>query len=376
MTRIEKFREIGLDNEARIRLEKIAKTPTEQLRKVQRSKILLLLDYGKTIGSIADKLDLNRSSVELCIDKFIEAGVDAALNDLQRSGRPAVITDEEKTWIVNLACQKPKELGYAQELWTIRKLQNHIKQHAEEAGFPNLKGIAFSTVNTILNNSNIKPHKIRYYLEKRDPDFDKKMNEVLVVYKQLELNFELNETPEDIFISYDEKPGIQAKGNVADDLSPTRKHGFIGRDSEYKRHGTVSLLAGMDLYTGEIIPLVSETHKSSDFIDFLKLLDEKYDDDVKIKVILDNHSVHTSKETRRYLETCAGRFEFIFTPKHGSWLNMIESFFGKFTKAFLRGIRVDSKEEMAQRIYQYFDEINQEPVVYRWTYKMDEMQVQ
>jgi transposase len=132
----------------------------------------------------------------------------------------------------------------------------------------------------------------------------------------------------------------------------------------------------MDLYTGEIIPLVSETHKSSDFIDFLKLLDEKYDDDVKIKVILDNHSVHTSKETRRYLETCAGRFEFIFTPKHGSWLNMIESFFGKFTKAFLRGIRVDSKEEMAQRIYQYFDEINQEPVVYRWTYKMDEMQVQ
>lgn len=116
------------------------------------------------------------------------------------------------------------------------------------------------------------------------------MNDVLIVYKQIEIQFETNETNGTVTISYDEKPGIQAIANTAEDLLPNREHGFIGRDSEYKRLGTVSLLAGMDLYTGEIIPLVRDTHKSADFIDFLKILDEKYDKDLKIRIVLDNHS--------------------------------------------------------------------------------------
>lgn len=191
----------------------------------------------------------------------------------------------------------------------------------------------------------------------------------------MEIQLESQQRSNEITISYDEKPGIQAIANVAEDLLPSSEHGFIGRDSEYKRLGTVSLLAGMDLYTGEIISLVSDTHKSSDFIEFLKLLDNKYDKGMKIRIVLDNHSVHTSKETRSYLNSCSGRFEFVFTPKHGSWLNIIESFFGKFTKAFLKGIRVKTKEELVNRIYQYMDEVNKVPVVYRWKYKMDEIEV-
>src|SRR5690606_31009546 len=112
-----------------------------------------------------------------------------------------------------------------------------------------------------------------------------------------------------ITISYDEKPGIQAIANVAEDLLPTESHGFVARDSEYKRLGTVSLLAGIDLLTGEVIPRISDTHKSADFIAFLKTLDEKYKKGDKIRIILDNHSVHTSKETRKYLETIPDRFE-------------------------------------------------------------------
>jgi transposase len=149
----------------------------------------------------------------------------------------------------------------------------------------------------------------------------------------------------------------------------------VGRDSEYRRLGTVSLLAGMDLMTGEIVPLVRGSHKSADFVAFLTLLDEKYGKDKKIKIILDNHSAHTSMETRKYLQEHPGRFEFIFTPKHGSWLNMIESFFGKFARVCLKGIRVKTKEELIQRIYQYMDEVNAQPVVYRWKYKMDDMVV-
>ena len=134
------------------------------------------------------------------------------------------------------------------------------------------------------------------------------------------------------------------------------------------------MLAGIDLLTGEAIPLVSETHKSSDFIEFLKILDKKYPSQDTIRIILNNHSAHTSKETRRFLDTMPkGRFKFVFTPKHGSWLNMIESFFSKMTRQMLRGIRVNTKEELEERIYRYFDEVNREPVIYHWKYKMDEI---
>lgn len=234
----------------------------------------------------------------------------------------------------------------------------------------------------LLQDNQIKPFKIKYYCEKRDPDFESKMHEVLVVYKQVEMQFDENGNiivPDDykltITVSYDEKPGIQAIANTSEDLRPTEDNGEVYRDYEYKRLGTVSLLAGIDLLTGEAIPLVRDTHKSSDFIDFLKILDKKYPSQDTIRIILDNHSAHTSKETKRFLATMPKeRFEFVFTPKHGSWLNMIEGFFGKMTKQMLRGIRVKSKQELVDRIYQYFDEINKEPVVYHWKYKMDDIE--
>ena len=140
------------------------------------------------------------------------------------------------------------------------------------------------------------------------------------------------------------------------------------------RRGTLSLLAGIDLLTGEAIPLISKSHKSSDFIEFLKILDAKYPEGDTIQLILDNHSAHKSKETQQYLATLPeDRFVFVFTPTHASWLNMIESFFSKMTKQMLKGIRVSSTDELSERIYRYFDEINADPVVYHWTYKMDEI---
>ena len=153
------------------------------------------------------------------------------------------------------------------------------------------------------------------------------------------------------------------------------KKGTVLRDYEYRRLGTLSLLAAIDLLTGEAIPLVSDTHRSADFISFLKILDSKYPSGDRIRIILDNHSAHKSKETQNYLATTPeGRFEFVFTPKHGSWLNMIESFFSKMTKQMLRGIRVKTKQELIDRIYLYFQEVNREPVVYHWKYRMDELQ--
>ena len=362
-------------------LQSLIRQRTIQAQIVDRAKILIYKSQGNANRTIADRLDVNINTVKLCIKKYQSGGIQAALFDAQRKGRPVEITDDAVAWIINLACQRPAELGYSQELWTLKNLHEHIQTNAEKEGYPRLKTITKPMVQKILARNDLKPFKIKYYCEKRDPDFDKKMHDVLLVYKQVSMQFDENGSviiPEDApmvhTVSCDEKPGIQAIATTGDDLRPTAKTGCVYRDAEYKRFGTLSLLAGIDLLTGIAIPVVSETHKSSDFITFLKKLDTMYPQGDIIRIVCDNHSAHKSKETRNYLSTLPeGRFVFVFTPKHGSWLNLIESFFSKMTKQMLRGIRVQSKQELEDRIYLYFDEVNKEPVVYHWTYKLDEI---
>ena len=372
---------ITLTPEDRSYLELQTRSRTIQAQTVCRARILLLKADGEPIDVIADKVGINRCSVMLCLKKFKEGGVENALFDAPGRGRNAEITDDEKAWIINIACQKPVDLGYSAEVWTRALLTKHINKFAEEAGHIRLSTISQSKVRTILKEADIKPNKITYYCENRDPDFDQKMHNVLLVYKQLSLQFDENgqllpfaEDGQVVHVlSYDEKPGIQATANTSEDLPPDENHSNINRDYEYKRLGTVALLAGIDLQTGEAIPLVRDRHSSKEYIEFLSLLDAKYPKGDKIRLVLDNLKVHTSEETRRYLAKVPGRFEFVFTPKHGSWLNLVEGFFSKLTRQFLKGIRVKTKEELVERIYKYFDEVNADPVVYHWKYKLDEI---
>ena len=325
---------------------------------------------------------MNRNSVLLCLKKYREGGIENALSNASGRGRKPEISDDERAWVIDVACRKPTDYGYAAETWTLSKLTAQVRKTSETAGYTRLSTISKSSIQRILSEAGIKPFKIRYYCEKRDPDFEWKMHEVLTVYKQIEMQFDehgnLKPFPDQPIhtVSYDEKPGIQVLSTTSPDRRPVQGNGTIQRDYEYVRKGTISLLAGIDLLTGEAIPFISDTHKSSDFIIFLKILDEKYPKEDKIRLILDNHSAHTSKETHRFLETMPGRFEFVFTPKHGSWLNLIEGFFSKMTRQMLKGIRVADKEELIMRIYKYFDEINESPVVYHWKYHMDEIDLE
>jgi transposase len=238
------------------------------------------------------------------------------------------------------------------------------------------------TVCKILDAQEIKPHKVRYYLERRDPDFKEKMAEVLCVYRKVEVlkksaaaAAKRNKPPSEevAILSYDEKPGIQAIATTAPDLPPEPgRRPSLAREFEYKRHGTVSLLAGIDLLTGKVHALVKDRHRSREFVEFLKLLDRAYPSRTAIKLILDNHSAHISKETKAWLATQPdGRFELTFTPKHGSWLNLIEGFFSKFARSVLRHIRVTSKQELRDRIMAAMDFFNQNPVVHTWSYKLN-----
>jgi len=357
-------------------LEEFAKSYTEPVGKVQKAQILLDSVQGVSVTDIARKHCTSRPRVERTIDKALEFGINTALQDLPRPGRPNIIPDDAKLWIVSLACQKPKDLGYSYEVWTHNLLAEHVRKNCLAVNFEMLERIGKGTICKILSSYDIKPHKIKYYLEKRDPDFEEKMQEVLYTYEEASLikEFDVDGAENITIVSYDEKPGIQAIENTAPDLLPVPgKYSTIARDHEYIRHGTVSLLAGIDLLTGHVHGRVEDRHCSKEFVEFLEDVNRFYEAKDKIKIILDNHTIHTSAETRRYLSSVPNRFEFVFTPKHGSWLNMIECFFSKMTRTVLRYIRVGSIDELKERLRKYIAELNENPVVFNWKYEMAEM---
>ena len=364
------------------KLQAIRKARSEQKRRTVRAGILLDAASGQMSDqAIARAHGVNRNTVVLCVNKCLRFGWKTALGELPRAGRPRRLSDEATNWVLHCACQKPKELGYSYELWTYGLLTQHIRQHCEAAGYPELRRLSRSKLHNILTQAELRPHKIRYYVECRDPHFESKMAAVLHVYKEVEiinqglLRGELHAAPV-ITISYDEKPGLQALAPTSPDRPPVPgRYPSHTRDYEYERLGTVSLLAGLDLHTGQVTEIVRDTHKSSDFIAFLQKLDTCYPAGTPIRLLLDNHSAHLSRETQAHLQTVPGRFQFAFTPTHGSWLNLVETLFSKMARSMLRGIRVATKVELIQRIHHYFEEVNADPVVFRWKYKMDEVTI-
>lgn len=378
---LRKRKALQFTEQERGKLESVRKSRTEEKRRTLRAAILLDSLSGQSDETIARHHRVSRGTVVLCIQKCLQFGLDAALGELPRSGKPRQLPDDAIAWVQNCACQKPKELGYSYELWTYKLLTAHVRLNCVAAGHPALQKLSRSKLHKILRKGELRPHKIRYYVERRDPAFEAKMANVLHVYKEVEIvnEYVLHNGVRQlgmVTISYDEKPGIQALAVTTPDRPPVvGQHPSHLRDYEYERLGTVSLLAGLDLHSGRVIEIISDTHNSADFIAFLKKLDGAYAEHQKIRLVLDNHSAHISKETRNYLETVPQRFAFVFTPKHGSWLNLIENQFSKMTRSMLRGIRVASKQELIDRIHQYFDEINADPVVFRWKYKMDEVYI-
>ena len=366
--------EISISETELIELGAIARSRTEWACRVERARILLAYRADPSTYAVGRLIGVTHQTVQRCVNRAVQFGVVAALDDSPRPGQEPKITDDAKAWVVSLACQKAKELGYPHEFWTTRLLARHVREHAEAAGYPCLMRLAQGTVCKILDQHEVKPHKVRYYLQRRDEAFEEKMAEVLCVYREVKVLRESEAAGRNVaIISYDEKPGIQAIGNTAPDLPPQPgSHPGWARDHEYKRHGTLSLLAGIDLLTGKVHASVEDRHRSREFVGFLEKLDAAYPTDTAIKLILDNHSAHISKETKAWLATQPkNRFTFVFTPKHGSWLNLVEGFFSKMARSMLRGIRVASTNELKARILAYLDDLNRDPVVHSWTYKID-----
>jgi transposase len=353
------------------RLQHLRQAPTAPLREAQRAQILTRYHAGATVTEIARDLRMTRKSVAKWIDRGLAVGSGAAIKDAYHRPREPRITEEARAWVVSLACRKPKDLGYAAELWTRSALANHVRSHAMEAGYPSLAKAVKATVQRILAEQPLHPEKIKYYLERRDPQFEEKMKNILLIYQAVALQNEergRSDTPPSVItVSVDEKPGVQAIANTAPDLLPVAgKHAEVARDHEYKRLGTCSILAALDLHDGHVTVRVERRHRSIEFITLLQDLDNYYPPACAIRLIMDNHSAHISKETRAYLATRPNRFRYVLTPTHGSWLNIVETLFGKMARTFLKHIRVKSWEDLRDRILRGVAEINAAPVVHRW----------
>ena len=358
-----------LTSEEQKQIRQLRESQTEPWREVQRARILWRFHSGQSVAEIARAVKMTRKSVAKWIAKALAMGVGAALKDTYHRPKAPVITEEAKAWVVHLACSKPKELGYAAEVWTRKSLARHVREHAVEAGHPALSQAAKATVQRILAAPPLHPEKVKYYLQRRDPDFMAKMREILLVYREVDLQNGNGRAliPKIVTLSVDEKPGVQAIANTAPDLPPVPgKHPTVARDHEYKRLGTCSILAALDLHSGHVVGHVERRHRSREFIALLKDLDRYYPAECTIRLVLDHHSAHIAKETRAFLASKPNRFKYVLTPTHGSWLNIVETLFGKMARTFLRHVRVQSWEELRERILKGIEEINADPVVHRW----------
>jgi transposase len=370
MSRKSQKAKLILDKEQKEQLQKISQSRKGPVREVQRANILLRYSEGIPITGIEEMVQVSRPTIYKWIEKALAMGIDEGMKDKYHRPRDPVITEEAKAWVINLACKKPTDYGYAAETWTRSALADHTRKYGPEAGHDCLKKAAKATVQRILDEHPIRPHKMAYYLERRDPEFEQKMVDILCVYKEVNLQngaAEPGDIPSVITVSVDEKPGVQAIKNIAPDIMPEPgKQSRVMRDYEYKRLGTLSILAALDLHDGHVIAQVHDKHRSSEFISLLKEMDAYYPAESTIRIILDNHSAHISKETMKYLAGIPGRFLYVHTPKHGSWLNLVETLFGKMARTFLKHIRVNSKQELKERILLGIREINASPVVHRW----------
>ena len=181
---------ISLTDDDKSYLNKLLTQSTLEIRVYQRARILLLKSEGASNKAIADKLDIGISVVKRCLNKFKENGVEASLRDNKGRGRKAEITDDDITWVISKACQKPKDYGYSAEFWYPMSFRKFINSIAETEGHPRMATVAETTLRKILSNARIKPFQVSYYCERRDPEFDAKMHDVLVIYKQIEMQFD------------------------------------------------------------------------------------------------------------------------------------------------------------------------------------------
>jgi transposase len=315
-----------------------------------RARVVLLAADGRANRTIAAELGCSEPTVRRWRLRFTRRGV-PGLFDRPRSGRPDLYGPSERLAVIAVATSLPPE-GAAR--WT----QALIAAHLAERGL----ALSRATVRRVLAEAKVRPHKVRGWLGRADDDaFWAKAGAVCRLYLRI--------PPGTLLVSVDEKTGIQARSRIrpAQPAQPGRDRRV---EFEYKRHGTVSIVAAMDVATGQVVAERIERNDSAHFIRFLAMLDRSTDPALRIHLVLDNGSSHTSKATRAWL-AAHPRFTATYTPKHASWLNMIEQWFSALTRRALRGGDFASRDDLEAKITAFTVRHNRTARPYRWRYDAD-----
>lgn len=316
--------------EQKAALQQIVHAKTEPLRRIQRAEALLAAAQGCPQKAIAEAVGLSVSAVARLLRKAHQVGPISALEDLHRCGRPRALTEEARQWIKSLAGVSPKTLpdGPAHALWSVASLTAYVRTHACQTSLsPALDKVSKSTIWNILAEDRALPQRIPYQLEKRTP---------------------VRAAPKDGTLLLHTRVDIEADLRCASSPAAMRPGG--------RQTVKMTLFAAIDIVTGKTHVLVREHAAGLDFVDFLQSVDVKCPAESAVFMMLDKRFLPSSSETKTYLDGRKNRFQFIFLPKQGSCLNLVEIFFHQMVRAGLSGLEVSSADELKSRVTRWVSE--------------------
>lgn len=330
-----------LSEEDRLVLEGLVRKETAERRLVRRASIVLALATGSSVIGVARSLGINREQVAVWRDRYLQGGVLALEKDLPRPGKPRTIPKATEEAVLTLTRMTTPENATH---WSVRTMAE-------------VSGVSKASVQRIWAAHGLKPHLIRTFKLSKDPDFEAKLVDVVGLY--------LAPPERALVLCVDEKSQIQALDRTQKGL-PMKKGRCGTMTHDYKRHGTTTLFAALNVLDGSVIGSCKERHRHEEFLAFLKQIDRRTPKDLDLHLVLDNYATHKHPEVKAWLQT-QPRFHLHFVPTSCSWLNLVERFFAQITTRRIRRGSFDSVKELQNEIKDYLRVHNKEPKPFKWT---------
>lgn len=335
--------DISLSAEERVELERLTRSTANSVRLVERSKIVLLADDGFQDVEIAAKLGVSRQKVGRWRKRYAESGLAGIEKDAPRSGRIPEVSKRKKSQIIR---KTTMSTPVGRTHWSTRTMADEV-------------GVSHSTVARIWQENGLKPHLVKTFKVSNDPKFEEKLEDVVGLY--------ISPPEHALVFSVDEKSQIQALDRTQKSL-PIHKGRAGTMTHDYKRNGTTTLFAAMNVADGTVIGSCVQSHKTEQWIRFLNQIDRSTDPGLQVHIICDNYCTHKSERARKWQKRHK-RFHFHFTPTSASWLNMIERFFRDLTVNRLKRGIFTSVDELTAAINEFLELHNDNPKPYIWTAK-------
>ena len=336
---------VNLNKKEKQRLQRAVRSRTSSQRLIMRAQIVLLAGEQVPNGEIAERLEINKNTVGLWRNRYVEEGFEGLLKDRPRGrNHGGQNTEEQERLRAQIIHKTTTEKPPGQTHWSTRTMAKAL-------------GTTHSFVNRVWQQAGLKPHLHKTFKLSNDPHFEEKLADVVGLY--------MDPPDNAVVFSVDEKSSIQALDRTQPGLpmKPGRCETFT---HDYKRHGTSTLFAALNVATGEVLGECKARHRHQEFLAFLKKVDKQIDPNLTLHVIVDNYATHKHKSVRKWLERNP-RVELHFIPTSSSWLNLVERFFGLITdKAIRRGV-FSSVKELEAAIHDFIEQHNADPKPFTWT---------